>query len=233
MQRFTADASHELRGPLATMRSTIDVSLSRPRRSAEYRETLASVGEDVDRLRAITEDLLVLARADVGRMPLDRQPVRLDVIAGEVLESFLATAAERGVSLGVERAEPVLVEGDERWLRQLVFNLLDNAVKFSADATAGARAAAVSLSVARDAGTATLRVADTGSGIPDRALPRLFERFFRADEARPYRGREGFGLGLAIAAWVAEAHGGRITAANRPGGGSVFSVSLPLSRART
>lgn len=232
MRRFTADASHELRGPLATMRSAIDVCLSRPRSPAEYREALASVADDVARLHAITEDLLLLARADGGHIQLDWQSVRLDVIAAEVSESFLAIAAERGVCLGVECAETVVVDGDERWLRQLVFNLLDNAVKFSAGAGTTSREAAVSVGVTRDVRSATLRIADSGPGIPDRALPRLFERFFRADDARPYCGREGFGLGLAIAAWVAEAHGGRIKAANRRGGGSVFSVSLPLAGAR-
>ncbi len=228
MKRFTADASHELRGPLATMRSAIDVALSRPREHSEYRDALASVGEDVDRLRDIAEELLVLARADAGRIAIERHPVRLDVVTTEVVESFEALAAERGVSLCARCVEAVTVAGDERWLRQLVFNLLDNAVKFSAPAKAGERPS-VSIEVAEDDGAGLLRVADTGPGIPEQALLRIFERFYRADDARSYQG-EGVGLGLSIAAWVVEAHGGRIWAANRPDGGSLFTVSLPVAR---
>jgi signal transduction histidine kinase len=229
MKRFIADASHELRGPLATMRGAIDVALSRPREASEYRETLASVGEDVDRLRSIAEDLLVLARADAGRIAIERQPVRLDVVTAEVVESFEALAAERGVSLCARCVEAVTVAGDERWLRQLAFNLVDNAVKFSASAKAGDEPPSVSIEVAEHDGAGMLSVADTGPGIPEQALPRIFERFYRADDARSYRG-EGVGLGLSIAAWVVEAHGGRISAANRPDGGSLFTVSLPLAR---
>ena len=230
MKRFTADASHELRGPLSTMRGAIDVALSRPRAAEEYRQSLASVGEDVDRLRCIAEDLLVLARADGGRIGIERAPVRLDVVAAEVVESFQPVAAERGVSLWARCETPVLVLGDERWLHQLAFNLVDNAVKFSIAGKGSSGLASVSIEATERDGAGILSVADTGPGIPEQALPRIFERFYRADDARTYQGREGVGLGLSIAAWVAEAHGGRISAANRPGGGSLFSVSLPLAR---
>lgn len=227
MKRFTADASHELRGPLATMRGAIDVALSRPRDAAQYRQALASVGEDVDRLRSIAEDLLVLARADAGRIQIEMLPVRLDVLTGELVESFEPVAAVRGVVLEAHCRLPVVVRGDERWLRHLVFNLLDNAVKFCAATPTAGVTPRVRVEVTTADGLASLRVADTGPGIPPEALPRLFERFFRADDARTYRGCEGFGLGLSIAAWVADAHGGRIVAANRPEGGSLFTVDLP------
>ena len=229
MKRFTADASHELRGPLATMRGAIDVALSRPREASEYRQALASVGEDVDRLRSIAEDLLVLARADAGRIQIEKLPVRLDVMTAELVESFEPVAAERGVFLEARCQVPVVVLGDERWLRHLVFNLLDNAVKFCAVSKPGDGTASVCVEVTSIDGSATVRVADTGPGIPQEALPRIFERFYRADDARTYQGREGFGLGLAIAAWATEVHGGRIAASNRLEGGSLFSVSLPLA----
>jgi heavy metal sensor kinase len=230
MKRFTADASHELRGPLATMRGAIDVALSRPREAAEYREVLASVGEDVDRLRAITEDLLVLARADAGRVQMEKAPVRLDVLAGEVAESLRPVAEEMNVRLTQAASASVTVLGDERWLRQLVVNLLDNAVKFTSAAPPLDGPAAVTVLVAATDGSARLSVADSGPGIPNEALGRIFERFFRADDARSHSGVPGSGLGLAVAAWIVEAHGGSITASNRPEGGSLFSVHLPLAR---
>ncbi len=228
MRRFTADASHELRGPLTTMRSAIDVVLARPRGADAYRLALTSLGEDVDRLRSITEDLLVLARADAGRFELDKGPVRLDVLSGEIAESCGPEAARRGVALRARCGELVVVLGDERWLRQLVLNLVDNAVKFSArsEACAG-KAREVSVAVAALPTRARLTVRDAGPGIPEEALGRIFERFYRVDAARPYG--DGSGLGLSIAAWIVEAHGGTITARNHPEGGASFSVDLPLA----
>ena len=230
MKRFTADASHELRGPLATMRGAVDVALSRPREAAEYREVLASVGEDVDRLRAITEDLLVLARADAGRVQMEKAPVRLDVLAGEVAESLRQTADDMHVRVTMASSATVTVLGDERWLRQLVVNLLDNAVKFTSAVPPANGPGSVTVEVTSVDGSARLYVADSGPGIPSEALGRIFERFFRADDARSHSGVPGSGLGLAVAAWIVEAHGGKIAARNRPEGGSLFSVSLPLAR---
>ena len=230
MKRFTADASHELRSPLATMRGAIDVALSRPREAGDYRDVLSSVGEDVDRLRSIAEDLLMLARADAGGIKLERSPVRLDVIASEVTESFRPTAEEKSVEVSAACPTAVVVSGDERWLRQLVVNLLDNAVKFSAAARPEPGAASVRVEVREDHGRAELSVTDSGPGVPDEALDRIFERFFRADDARSHQGAEGSGLGLAIAAWIVGAHAGKIAARNQAAGGSVFSVSLPLAR---
>lgn len=221
MKRFTADASHELRGPLARMRGVIDVVLARPRDAEEYHRALGSVGEDVDHLRALVEDLLVLARADAGRVVLDCSPLRLDVLATEVVESFLPAANEKGLHLVADCPLPIVVPGDERWLRQLVVNLVDNAVKYS---PAGG---SVTVGTTGNDGVAILSVADSGPGIPEEALGHIFERFFRVDYARSHGAASGFGLGLAIASWVAEAHGGRIAAATRAGGGTIFSVRIP------
>jgi len=229
MKQLTADASHELRSPLATMRGAIDVALSRPRKAEEYRRVLASAGEDVDRLRSITEDLLLLARADAGRVTIEPNLMRLDLVGIEVAESFAAAAAQQGIGLETRCAAPVLVLGDERWLRQLAFNLLDNALKFSALQPQSGPARIV-IEVAHDNGVARLTVADSGPGIPPEALDHIFERFYRADSARLYRGAEGFGLGLSIAAWIVEAHGGTIAARNRTEGGAAVSVELPCPR---
>lgn len=230
MKRFTADAAHELRGPLATMRGSIDVALGKSREASELEAVLASVGDDVDRLRSIAEDLLVLARADAGRVVLERTPVRLDLVVSEVAESLEPAAAAAGLALRASCGAPVVVLGDDRWLRQLAFNLVDNAIKFSGGA-GGVRKGMVSVEVRPTTGSALLEVADCGPGIPTDALGHVFERFYRADDARTASGSKGFGLGLAIAAWIVEAHGGTIDASNRPEGGSVFSVMLPVSAA--
>ena len=228
MKRFTADAAHELRSPLATMRGAIDVALALPREASEYHEVLASVGEDVDRLRSIAEDLLVLARADAGRIKLDKSAVRWDVAVAEVVGSFQPIAAKRGVSLRAECAPGFVLQGDERWLRQLLFNLIDNALKFSAASDEHERPRLVSVELTRSSSSARLDVVDSGPGMPSEALGRVFERFYRLDGVHSILPTEGSGLGLAIAAWIVEAHGGTITAQNRPEGGCVLSVSLPL-----
>lgn len=229
MKRFTADASHELRGPLTTMRSAIDVSLSQPREVDEYRAVLRSVGEDVDRLRSITEELLVLARADAGRVRIDREDVRLDVVASEIAEAFRAAAEAANVSIDVYAPSPIIVAGDERWLRHLVSNLVDNAVKFAARPD-GEQRARVAITVAYREGDARLVVTDDGPGIPADALDHVFERFFRVEGARPYTPVSGFGLGLSIAAWIVSAHGGVIEVRNRADGGSEFEVRFESGR---
>ena len=226
MKRFTADASHELKGPLTTMRSAIDVSLSQPRGTDDYRAVLRSVGEDVDRLRTITEELLVLARADAGRQRLDRDDVRLDIVASEITETFRTSAATTNVVIDVQAASPVVVAGDERWLRHLVSNLIDNAVKFSARPP-GVQPARVTVSVSHRDGYDRLVVSDDGPGIPAESLGHVFERFFRVEGARSYTPVSGFGLGLSIAAWIVNAHGGVIEARNRPEGGSEFEARFP------
>lgn len=231
MRRFTADASHELRGPLTTMRGAIDVALAQPREAAEYRDTLLSVGHDVDRLRSITADLLVLARADAGRIQIDRAPVRLDVLADEIAETLRSASPPGSIEVEVEAPSPILVLGDERWLRQLVYNLVHNAVKFAGLRLKVAEKARVHLTVCADAGRALLTVSDNGPGIPEDKIGHVFERFYRADSARTQGEQEGSGLGLSIAAWIASTHQGEIRVENRDEGGCRFTVSLPLGAA--
>ncbi|MCH7665203.1 MAG: HAMP domain-containing protein [Acidobacteria bacterium] len=227
MKRFTADASHELRAPLARMRGAVDVVLSRPRQGDEYREVLGAIGDDVDHLRSITEDLLVLARADAGRIDLERDSVRLDVVAAEAVESLGPTADARGVAMRVKSDGPIVVLGDERWLRQLVADLLDNALKFAPLGVREEHPAEVVVRVSESDQTATLSVEDTGPGLPPGAPERVFERFFRGDTPHGHPPEDGVGLGLAIAAWIAKAHNGTITAENPAAGGSRFVVRLP------
>lgn len=222
MKQFTSDASHELRHPLAIMRSTIDVALNQPRSHEEYQESLASLGEEVDHLRRISGDLLLLARVDAGRLELERSPLRLDRLIREAVEVYQPVAQEKGLCLAGTYLEDVELPGDERWLRQAMANLLDNALKFT---PAGG---SVEVDLRVEAGAARVTVQDSGPGIPEEHLPRIFERFYQGDPARTRASSQGSGLGLAITAWIVEAHGGSLSAANRTGSsGCCFTLVLP------
>jgi two-component system OmpR family sensor kinase len=216
-RQFTADASHELRGPLTVLKGDIDVTLKRERTGPEYRETLERCREEVDRLSRLAGDLLVLARSDAA-LPLEHvSEVDLREILDRVRGRFRAVAEERGVRLDA-RGPSVMVSGDPALLERIVSNLLDNAVKHCRPG------GAVEAKVVADR-EAVLTVRDEGPGISAEHVPRLFDRFFRADPARQ-RGT-GSGLGLAIARAGAEAHGGRLEfAGNAPG--AVFRLTLPL-----
>jgi signal transduction histidine kinase len=230
MKRFTADASHELRSPLANMQSTLEVALGQPREADEYRSAMASLNEEVGRLRHIVADLLLLARADSGKVPFQLEPVRLDILAGEVVESFSERANALGAHLEMAPAPAVVIPGDERWLRQLVLNLVDNAVRFSIGAEAQhAAAGGVRVTVWVEGQLAFLAVDDDGPGIPESDLERVFERFFRSDAARTRLVDGGAGLGLAICAWIVREHGGTIRAVNRPAGGTRMILAVPRS----
>ena len=219
--RFTADASHELRTPLATMRNTIDVVLDRPRSAQDQHAALVSIGEEVDRLQGIVEALLLLARADAGRLTLRREPLDLGLLASSLAETYGPRLRQGRISLRVLAPGPVPVLADERWLCQVVANLLDNAVKFT---PAGG---AIELQVLATAAGARLSVEDSGPGIPAPSLERIFDRFYQAEPSRTGTAQRGAGLGLAIAAWIVQAHGGRIAASNRPEGGACLAVELP------
>jgi len=221
-RRFTADASHELRTPLALLSSRAEVALDRPRTPAEYRATLTGVRDDAARLTQLLAELLTLARADRGQEALAREPVALADLVADTLAALAPLAEERGIVLAADALAPCVILGDQTRLTQLLINLVDNAVKYT---PAGGQ---VTVQLARDAATALLAVTDTGIGIAPEHLPRLFERFYRADTARS-RGAGGAGLGLAIADWIARAHGGQIAVASAVGSGSTFSVRLPLA----
>ena len=225
MRRFTADASHELRTPLAAMRGTVDVALGKQRSPDELGAALGSMGEEVDRMRGIVDDLLILARADAGRADLQRMRVRLDRVVEDACDALRPVAEERGLRLDVS-AEPTTVLGDERWLRQLLVNIVGNALKFGAKQRGVDGRVQVRLS--HDGSSAVVSVADSGAGIPSADLPHVFERFYRADPART-RSDEGVGLGLAIARWIVLEHRGSIEAANRAQGGLEVTIRLPLA----
>jgi heavy metal sensor kinase len=221
-RQFVADASHELRTPLAIIRSDLDILRRRPRSVAEHEEFERGLDEEIGRLSALVEDLLTLARADSGQAELAREFVYLDALVATVAAGVSRLAEAKGVALEECLERDVAVLGDPARLHQLALNLLGNAVRYTPDG------GVVRVTVAAQAGAACLEVADTGIGISPQDLPRVFDRFYRADEARN-RAAGGAGLGLAIARWCAEAHGGSIAVQSRPGVGSVFTVSLPLA----
>jgi len=221
--QFTADASHELRTPVALMRTRAEVVLRRPRSVDEYRETLQQILEDLQRTSSLIENLMLLARADSGAEALER--ARIDIVESlsEACREGQALAETKQISLRAELPQPPLwVEGDSISLRRLFLILLDNAVKY----TPPQGGVAVSLTCTN--GCAVAEVRDTGIGIAADDLPHIFERFFRADRARS-RQTGGAGLGLSIGKWIAEAHGGTLSALSKLGEGSVFQVRIPLA----
>jgi len=220
MRRFVADASHELRTPVAIIRGEADVALSNDRSAAEYRESLAIILDESRRLSVLVDDLLNLARADAGRVKLQQQPFYWNDLLTECCRAMQSLAAARRIELVCGTAPDIPFQGDEELLRRMTLNLLDNAIRYTPP---GGRVAA---ELETRADGVLLRVSDNGAGIPPEAAPHVFERFFRADKARS-RGHGGFGLGLAIVKWIAESHRGAVELASQPGAGSVFTVTLP------
>jgi two-component system, OmpR family, sensor kinase len=215
-RRFVADASHELRTPLALLRAEIEVTLRRQRTAGELEATLRSAAEETERLSRLAEDLLLIARSDRGGLPIRRQLVTAGDIFGTVASRFSGGAdrlADRGIV--VEGGE-VLFEADPERLVQAIGNLVDNAL--------GHGAHSIALSAVERGGLVELHVADDGDGFPQAFLPRAFDRFSRADEARS---RGGTGLGLSIVELIAAAHGGHARAANRPAGGADVWIEIP------
>jgi len=221
-RRFTANAAHELLTPLATLRSEAEVALRRERTPEAYRQALAGVIADADRMTASVRGLLQLAQTD---RPAAGAPERVDLgaLAQAHAARFHARADAAGVALAVEAPAGVTVKGDPRRLGEAVDNLLDNALKY---ASAGGR---VGLSLRAERGEAVLRVEDAGVGFAPEAADRLFDRFYRADTPE-VQAQPGSGLGLAIVRTIAEAHGGAAEAASPgPGRGATFALRLPLA----
>ena len=221
-RQFAADASHELRTPLTIIKGDLDVLLRRRRSPDDYEEVARGVDDEVTRLSLLVEDLLTLARADSGQAELAREFVYFDALVIEVAAGMRRLAEAKGLTLETRLERDVAIIGDPARLRQLVLNLLGNAVKYTA---AGGH---ITVTLGGSTGWAILEVVDTGIGIAPEDLPHVFDRFFRADKARA-RAEGGTGLGLAIARWCAEAHGGRIEVDSHPGKGSVFRVRLPVA----
>ncbi|HUF46752.1 MAG TPA: HAMP domain-containing sensor histidine kinase [Vicinamibacterales bacterium] len=220
-KRFTADASHELRTPLATMSTELQWVLGRDRDRAEYRESLDVCRRAVDRMAAIVERLLTLARAEAAPALEQRERVRVDDLVAAVVDEVARLAEPRAVAIRFDRV-PVTVAGDPDRLRDAITNVVVNAVQYSADR------ATVHVTLRQDEAAAVLEVLDTGIGIAADDLARIFEPFFRADPARS-RVAGGAGLGLAVARAHLVAHGGTIALASAPGAGTRVTIRLPVA----
>ena len=218
--RFTADASHELRTPVAVMRTSAELALRKPRDAQEYREALSQILREADKVTELIDQLLSLARADAGSAQMKMERVDLSAIMNDAFAQTRVLAERKGVDLAVESGAPLWVNAESALLERLFLILLDNAVKYTPVASR------VSAKVFARNGHAVAEVSDDGIGISTEDMPYIFDRFFRADKVRSRDG--GAGLGLAIGRWIAEAHGGEITARSEVGKGSTFEVKLPL-----
>ena len=223
---FIADAAHELRSPLTAIRSSVEVALNRPRSTEEYQTLLFDVMEECSGLAILVNRLLFLAEADAGRLAGRDQVASLEKLVRESVDMFHAVAEIRGIQLEADTLDPAVVPGDELYLRQVVRNLIDNAIKF----TKGPGRVSVAVRTDVTKKQVLLTVSDTGSGIPAEDLPRIFDRFYRADKSRRrHDGEGGFGLGLSICQVVVRSLGGEIKVESQFGRGSTFTVILPLS----
>jgi heavy metal sensor kinase len=224
--RFMADASHELRTPLSVMRTATGVTLEQKARSSgEYREALRIIDEQARRLTHIVEDMFMLARADGGRRVLQLSEFYLDKLICETARAAEVLATRKGITIEVGKFPQVLYRGDEGLLRQMVLNLLDNAIKHTSSG------GVVRIALERRSTMYAIVVSDTGTGIPPEAQAHIFERFYRVDKARSRAEASevggGAGLGLSIANWTAEVHLGRLELQHSDATGSTFVVSLP------
>jgi two-component system, OmpR family, sensor kinase len=224
LRRFTADASHELKTPLAVLRADVERAMHENSSQTERMVALEEALQEVRRMTDLVESLLTLARADEGRFDIHREPVELLPLIQEVYETALILGEAQGVAVNMPFTADVTVMADRTRLRQLFLNLVTNAIKYT---PAGGK---VELGLGRHPDNVTFAVRDTGIGISAADFPHVFERFWRADRVRSRMSeRGGFGLGLAISQWIAQAHGGTLTASSRLGRGSLFTVTLPIA----
>jgi two-component system, OmpR family, heavy metal sensor histidine kinase CusS len=220
IRQFTADAAHELRTPLAVIRSSAEVALREPRSPEQDRQVLEEIVEESERLGRIVAQLLDLCREDHGLVTESQRVIWLDSLAREVAELMQIAAQEKGVRLSAADLSPGCVRGDADRLRQLLINVLDNAIKYTpSDGLVTVKSTSAS-------GRVLIEVTDTGAGIPAEHLQNVFERFYRVDASRS-GGIDGTGLGLALCRSIAEAHRGRIWIESEPGRGTKVSLELP------
>ena len=217
-RRFLADVSHELRTPLTVIKG--NASLMRKYGEVDE-ESLASIEAEVDRLTRMVGDLLLLAQAESGRLPLARDVVELDTVLLEVFHQMRTLAGER-ISVRVAEIDQVQVTGDRDRLKQVLLNLMSNAVQYT---PAGGQ---VSVALRKDEHEAQVVISDSGPGIPAQDLPHIFERFYRGEKSRKRGQGSGFGLGLSIAYWIVRSHEGRIEVQSKEGQGTQFTIHLPL-----
>jgi heavy metal sensor kinase len=220
IRRFTADASHELRTPLTAIRTETEVALGKSLTTADYHFLLGSILEECQRLTRLTDQLLTLCREDAGKMPPLREPVDLTRLIEVVVETMRPLAEIKRLQIDTAGNGPWRIQGDATRLRQVFYNLLDNAIKYTPE---GGK---IEIQLGKSDHAAVVRLRDTGIGIPPEHLPHVFDRFYRVDKARS-REEGGTGLGLSIVQSIVTAHGGRIEMSSSPGQGTICTVILP------
>ncbi len=219
-QRFNQDISHELKTPLTILKGELEVTLKKSRTPEEYEGILFSALEEIDKIRRILDNLLLLARYDSKEMASAAQPVDLNLLMEKVAAHMKILADQKQIQINYLQNGTTVINGHENQLRRLFINLIDNAIKYTP------QRGRVALTLSRDNDLAVVEVSDSGIGIPDNELPYIFERFYRVDKARS---SEGFGLGLSIAKSIAQAHQGDIKVRSHTGLGTTFTVFLPAT----
>ncbi len=222
IQHFSVNASHELRTPLTIMRGEIELALRQEKTVDQYQEILGSLFEETIRLSRILDDLLLVAKSQLGQVPLNPEPLDLKQLIEEMHDEAELYTSQAGISLHLGHLDSAPILGDALRLRRLLLNLIDNGVKYNKPGGS----ITISLRTSRD--EARLVIEDTGIGIAKEDIPRVFDRFFRVDTEHT-KGMGGTGLGLFIVRWIAETHGGTISVQSTPGIGSAFSITLPLN----
>jgi heavy metal sensor kinase len=224
INRFSADASHELRTPLTVLQGELEsIARNSSNLPGEIRDTIGSALEETQRLAKIVENLLAISRLEAGDARKQRERLDFAELARNTADQMRLLAEEKHIHLDCNGAEPVEVDADPARLKQVVVNLLDNAIKYTPES------GRVSISVTKQDGRAVFEIADTGIGISPDDLPHIFDRFYRADKARS-RQMGGTGLGLSIVRSICLAHEGQVKVESIEGQGSVFHIQLPLAK---
>ncbi|MFI5251061.1 MAG: sensor histidine kinase [Bacteroidota bacterium] len=221
MKQFSADASHELRTPLAVIRAQLEQALDDKASLSEVREIAANCLDEIMHMSILVDHLLLLAKADAHQEVVLKNPVQLGSLIRDLFDESVMLASPRSINVVLRQVEDVVILGDTQRLRQMILNLIDNAIKYNHVR------GEIALSLMRDDRMAKILVSDTGIGIPATELPRIFDRFYRVDKARS-KSYGGVGLGLSIVKWTVEAHGGRISVASELGKGTTFTIFMPV-----
>jgi signal transduction histidine kinase len=221
IQAFSANASHELRTPLTIMRGEVELALRNPKTTEQYQLLLGSLLEEIMRLSRILDDLLLIAKTEIGERPIELQPIDLGELIEEIADEAEMFSEQAGVAFSLSNSFEAYIDAEPLRIRRVLLNLIDNAVKYNR------KNGSVSISMKREDDFVAVRVEDTGIGIPESAIPRLFERFYRVNDTEA-NGAKGTGLGLYLVQWIVKNHGGTITVASEQGKGSVFTIRLPL-----
>lgn len=219
MRQFSTAIAHELRTPIAALRGEIELAAMKPGATEMQREAAASQLEELDKLKRLIDQLLTLARAESGQIPLEHLPVELAPLVESIVDQLEPVAQSRGLTLTAEIAARPAIVGDAPWIERLLLNLLDNAFKFTPSG------GTVTVRLAEDEAQAVLEVSDTGVGMTADVVPHVFERFYRGDPARS-AGGFGVGLGLSLVKWIVDRHNGSVTATGSPGAGARFTVKI-------